>query len=354
MPDARQFVSKQDAKKPYYVGVDLGGTNVKAGVVDDLGRPMSWLSVPTETPKGPENGARRMGLAVHGAIEQAGLQPSDIINVGLGSPGTMDIPNGKLVMPSNLKGWEHFPIASRLSHYCGLPVIFSNDATAAAYAEYWSGAGRGFKSLVLFTLGTGIGCGIIIDDVSIDGENSHGGECGHIVINNSDDSRLCECGRRGHLEAYASATAVIKRTQEALDAGCKSSLYDRLTNGDKLDPKIVAEEAEKGDRLCKDMIFETARYMGVGISILMHTVDPTGILLGGAMTFGGNDTELGRRFLQEVKEEVNRRVFAVLAERITIEFAALGGDAGFIGAAGLARAAHRKSRLERSRCDCKE
>ena len=344
MSETRQFITKEEARAPFYVGVDLGGTNVKAGVVDDFGRPMSWLSIPTDTPKGPEDGARRMGLAVAEAIAQAGLHPSDINRVGLGSPGTMDLPAGRLVVPSNLKGWEHFPIAARLSHYCGLPVIFSNDATAAAYAEYWIGSGREYNSLVLFTLGTGIGCGIIIGDTSIDGENSHGGECGHIVIRYTDDARMCGCGRRGHLEAYASATAVTKRTREALDAGRESSLNGRLNNKcTKLNPKLVAEEAEKGDLLSNEIISDTARYMGVGISILMHTVDPSCILLGGAMTFGGNDAELGRRFLQEVKEEVNRQVFALLAERITIEYAALGGDAGFIGAAGLARAAYRKS-----------
>ncbi len=344
MSETRQFVTKEESRAPYYVGVDLGGTNVKAGVVDDLGRPMSWLSVPTDTPKGPEDGARRMGQAVAEAVAQAGLQPSDINRVGLGSPGTMDIPKGKLVVPGNLKGWEHFPIVARLSHHCGLPVVFSNDGAAAAYAEYWIGSGREYNSLVLFTLGTGIGCGIIIGDTSIDGENSHGAECGHVVINYADDARMCTCGRRGHLEAYASATAVIKRTREALDAGRESSLNNRLRNKcTRLDPILVAEEAEKGDPLSNEIISDTARYMGVGISILMHTIDPGCILLGGGMTFGGNDTELGRRFLQEVKEEVNRRVFAVLAERITIEYAALGGDAGFIGAAGLARVADRKS-----------
>ncbi len=344
MSETRQFVTKEESRAPYYVGVDLGGTNVKTGVVDDMGRPMSWLSIPTDTPKGPEDGARRMGQAVAQAVARAGLQSSDINRVGLGSPGTMDIPSGKLVVPSNLKGWEHFPIAARLSHHCGLPVVFSNDAAAAAYAEYWIGSGREYNSLVLFTLGTGIGCGIIIGDTSIDGENSHGGECGHMVIHCADDARMCACGRRGHLEAYASATAVIKRTREALDAGRESSLNDRLQNKcTRLDPILVAAEAEKGDRLSSEIISDTARYMGVGISILMHTIDPSCILLGGAMTFGGNDTELGRRFLQEVKAEVNRQVFAILAERITIEYAALGSDAGFIGTAGLARAAYRKS-----------
>ena len=126
--------------------------------------------------------------------------------------------------------------------------FFANDATAAAYAESWIGAGQEFNSLVLFTLGTGIGCGIIINDVAVDGEHSHGGECGHMVINFLDDARMCECGRRGHLEAYAGAKAVIKRTQEALDAGRESSLNVRIADGGQLDPKMIAEEAERGDR----------------------------------------------------------------------------------------------------------
>lgn len=342
MSDVRKFISKQEARKPYYLGVDLGGTNIKAGVVDDLGRPMSWLSIPTETPKGPEHGVNRLAMAVAEAVEQAGLQQADICRVGLGSPGTMDIPGGKLLVPANLKGWEYFPIAARLEERCGLPVVFANDASAAAYAEYWIGAGRGFNSMVLFTLGTGIGCGIIINNVSIDGENSHGGECGHMVINCSEDARMCQCGRRGHLEAYTSATAVTKRTQEALDAGEQSSLAARLAGGETLDPKMIAEEANKGDSLSREIILSTARYLGVGISIIMHTLDPNCVLLGGAMTFGGNDTVLGRRFLQEVKEEVNRQVYAILAERITIDYAALGGDAGFIGSAGIARATYNK------------
>lgn len=344
MSETHQFVSKEESQAPYYVGIDLGGTNIKAGVVDDLGRPMSWLSVPTDTPKGPEDGARRMGLAVADAIEQAGLQVSNIKSVGLGSPGTMDIPAGMLILPANLKGWDHFPIVERLSHHCGLPVVFSNDATAAAYGEFWIGSGSEYDSLVMFTLGTGIGCGIIIGDTPIDGEHSHGGEYGHVIICFRDDARMCACGKRGHIEAYASATAVIKRTREALDAGRESSLNERLQSKcTKLDPKLVAEEAEKGDELSNQIISETARYMGIGIANIMHTIDPACILIGGAMTFGENDTQLGRRFLAEIKAEVARQAYTVLAENTIIEYAALGGDAGFIGAAGLARAAYRKT-----------
>jgi len=343
MSQTRQFISADAAEGPFFVGVDLGGTNVKVGTVDNQGRPLSWLSIPTESEKGPEDGTRRMGEAVKRAISEAGLDPAQIARVGLGSPGTMDIPAGKLVKLVNLKGWDNFPIRDRLSSHCGLPVAFSNDAAAAAYGEFWVGSGRELASIVLLTLGTGIGCGIIIGDLSIIGENSHGAECGHIIIDCTKNARVCGCGQPGHLEAYASATAVIKRTQEALDAGRTSSLSERIAGGADLTPKLVADEAEAGDEFSLEIILETARYLGIGIVSLMHTIDPAGVLLAGAMTFGGNETELGRRFLGRITEEVKRRAFPVLAERTTINFASLGGDAGYIGAAGIARVEHQQA-----------
>jgi glucokinase len=348
MAETRRFISRDEAQSPFFAGIDLGATNIKVGVVDDLGRPLSWLTVPTECEKGPEDASRRMGEAVREAAREAGLSDGELARVGLGSPGTMDLAAGMLIEPANLKGlrgdeWHHFPIRDRVSHHCGLPVAFANDAGTAAYGEFWVGSGRDFRSLVLFTLGTGIGCGIIIGDYSLDGEHSHGAECGHIIINFHDDARVCGCGQPGHLEAYAGATAVIKRTREALDAGRASSLRDRLGAGAELSPKLLAEEAERGDELSLEIIMETARYIGVGVVSLMHTVDPNGVLLGGAMTFGGHDTELGRQFLAGVKEEVRRRAFALLAERTIIDYASLSGDAGYIGAAGIARIEHRNA-----------
>jgi glucokinase len=163
-----------------------------------------------------------------------------------------------------------------------------------------------------------------------------------VIINSAEDARFCGCGQRGHLEAYASATAVTKRTQEALDAGLKSSLTKRLEAGDELSPKLLAEEAEAGDDFSREIIMETARYLGIGVVNFMHTIDPNGVLLGGAMTFGGRDSKLGRQFLRRVKQEVQRRAFPVLAERTKIDFASLGGDAGYVGAAGIARMEHRR------------
>lgn len=344
MAETRQFITAQEAKAPFFVGIDLGGTNIKVGVVDDLGRPLSWLSIPTEVENGPEDAARRMGEAVHQAIRDAGLQASQIARVGLGSPGGMDIPKGMLTTVINLTGWDNFPIRDRVSHHCGMPVTFENDANAAAYGEYWVGSGRDFQSMVLLTLGTGIGCGIIIGDLVVQGAHSHGGEAGHIIIDPSDDARMCGCGYRGHLESYASATAVIKRAREALDAGRTSSLNQRIAAGEELTPKLIAEEAESGDAFSIEIISETARYLGIGTVSVMHVVDPAVVLLGGAMTFGGRDSELGRRFLAQVDAVVRRLARPVLARDTVLDFATLGGDAGFIGAAGVARLEYLKSK----------
>jgi glucokinase len=342
MAELRQFVARSEAQPPYFVGVDLGGTNVKIGVVDDLGRPLSWLSLPTNSPAGPEEAMQRVGQAVAKAVAEAGLAADDIARVGLGSPVTMDIPSGMLLEPPNLPGWENFPIRDRLEQHCGHDVTFANDANAAAYGEFWVGSGRDLASMVMFTLGTGVGGGIIIGDLAVDGHHSTGAECGHIIIEMGPQARLCPCGQPGHLEAYCSATAVLKRTHEALAVGRASRLGERMAEGAELTTLLVAEAAEAGDELADAILMETARYFGVGVTSIMHVVDPEGVVIGGAMNFGGNATPLGRRFLAEVRAEVRRRAFPVLARRTSVEYARLGGDAGFIGAAGLARLAHRK------------
>jgi glucokinase len=196
---------------------------------------------------------------------------------------------------------------------------------------------------VLLTLGTGVGGGIIVGGFSIDGEHSHGAECGHLIIDMRDDARMCGCGQRGHLEAYASGTAVIQRANEALAAGRMSTLSKRLAAGEAMSPLLLAQEAEAGDALSLEIILETARYLGVGVVSFMHTIDPAGVIIGGAMTFGGHESALGRQFLERIRQEVRSRAFPVPAAKTKIDFAALGGDAGYIGAAGIARLAYRRS-----------
>ena len=343
MPYTRQFVSLAQSEPPYFVGVDVGGTNIKVGVVDNQGRPMSWLSIQTQVERGPDDAVGRMCDAMSRAIEQSGVPREQIVRVGLGTPGTMDIAKGILLTPGNLPGWWHYPIRDRLARACGMAVTFANDARSATYGEFWVGSGRVFHSMVLFTLGTGVGGGIIIGDLLVTGEHSAGSELGHIIIDYNESARVCSCQQRGHLEAYASATSVVKRAHEALAEGRASSLRSRMAAGEELTALLIDQEAERNDELALEIVLDTARYLGIGIVTAMHSVDPQGIIIGGAMTFGEHETATGRKFLARIKEEVARRAFPELVEQTTIDFASLGGDAGFIGAAGLARREHQQA-----------
>lgn len=337
MSDHRILCPVDDAKRPLFAGVDVGGTSIKIGLVDDEGRTIAFASIPTDEARGCEDAVCRTQDKIVELLKGQSLALRDITAIGLGTPGTMDIPAGMILEPPNMPSWRDFPIRDRLSELCGRPVAYCNDAGAAAFGESWIGSGREFSSIVLLTLGTGVGGGIIVNNMSIDGVNSHGAECGHIIIDPRDDARLCGCGQTGHLEAYASATGVIKRTEEALAAGRASTLRDFVAAGNELTGLAIANAAEAGDPLALDIVFQTAEYIATGIVTLVHTIDPGAVILGGAMTFGGYDKELGRQFLARITERVRCRVFPTQAANLTIRFASLGSDAGYIGAAGIAR-----------------
>lgn len=318
-------------KPPFFLGIDLGGTNVKSGVVDDDGRAFSSVSLPTQAELGPEKGLETLAEAGRKAVEKSGLALSDIAAVGLGSPGTMDIPGGMLIDPPNLPAWTDLPIRDRLRDKLGRPTILQNDANAAAYGEFWVGAGRDVQSLVMFTLGTGIGCGIIEHGRILQGRHSHGAECGHIVIQ-MDNARQCSCGKYGHLEAYASATSLVKRAMEALeqDRTAKSALRAHLARGE-LTARIIDQAADAGDALARRLMRETARYLAVGAVSVMHTIDPDLVLFGGGMIAAGE------KFLADIRADIQSMAFPIPAAKTLVAYAELGSDAGFIGAAGCAR-----------------
>jgi glucokinase len=329
-------MSTTRGRAPYYVGVDVGGTNIKAGVVDDQGQSLSHVSVPTDAERGPSVGLENIARAAELAIAESGLARGALRGVGLATPGTMDIPTGYLIDPPNLPGWKNVPIRDEVAEKLRLPTLLQNDANAAAYGEFWAGRAKEARSLVFWTLGTGIGCGIIIDHLIVEGAHSHGAECGHIIIEMT-NGRLCGTGQFGTLEAYAGARAVVARCEEALAAGRTSAIASRLEAGEELTPLLIAHVAESGDALCHELVMETARFMGIGTVTLMHTIDPEMVLFGGAMTFGRNESELGRQFLSEIRAEIHKRAFPIPARKTIVEYASLGGDAGYIGAAGCAR-----------------
>lgn len=318
-----------DFRPPYYLGVDLGGTFIKAGVVDDDGRAVSSVSRATEVQRGPEVGQANLADAAGLALAASGLAWDQIAAVGLGAPGPMDIAGGMLHGPNNLPEWVDWPVRDRLAETLGKPVVLQNDANAAAFGEHWVGAGRGSRSLVMFTLGTGIGCGIIEDGRIIEGRTSHGGEGGHIVIQ-MDGGRPCTCGQTGHLEAYASATALVERAVEAIEFEPDSSLRHHFEAG-TLTSKAIAEAAAAGDRLATHLMRETARYLAVGAVSLIHVIDPDVVLFGGGMIAAGPT------LLEGIRSGVRALAFPIPAAHVRIEYAELGGNAGFIGAAGCAR-----------------
>jgi glucokinase len=339
--DPAEPAPRDASRRPLYAGIDVGGTNIKIGLVDDHGATVAYRSIETEQERGAADGAKRIGAAVRELIAEGGVSAADVARAGLATPGPMDIPGRMLLNPGNLRGWHNAPIPDLVADACGVSVTYANDANAAAFGEFWAGAARDYRSLVLFTMGTGIGGGIVVDDMLIEGVHSNGGELGHIVIDAREDAPLNAMGLRGTLEGFCGANAVIRRTEAALAAGDPSSVRKRMERGEELTPLLIAEEAERGDQLAYDIVMETARYMGIGVASVVHTIDPESVVIGGAMTFGGDGHPLGEAFMARLRAEARRRMFECLRDKVHIDFAVLGGDAGYIGAAGLARREYR-------------
>lgn len=335
-----KFVTAEHAVAPWFVGLDVGGTTMKAGVVDDEGSVLGTAVSPTEPEKGQAHGLACMAETIRQAVQDSGLTMKDIAAVGVATPGTMDLAAGMILDPPNLKPWRNVPVRQYIEKAFGLPTAFQNDANAAALGEFWVGAGREAFSMVLFTLGTGVGGGIIIDHQVLEGRHSHGAELGHMKIEMT-QPRLCGCGKRGCLEAYASATAVVKRTLEALEKDSQSSLSGFLQQPDDLTAKDIFDAAAAGDRLAQQIVEDTAFYLALGASNAMHTVDPDMVVFGGGMTAAGEP------FLDRIRYHVKEVSFPVPAAKTEIGYALLGNDAGFIGAAACARQVYLQKQMSK-------
>lgn len=307
------------------LGIDLGGTSTGVGIVTSLGKLEESVSFPTEARGGPEQAVRAIGAAARDLLAR---HDGKVALVGVGAPGPLDIRTGVVIEMPNL-GWKNVPLRAMLEEEFGLVTHLDNDANAAAFGEYWVGAGRGARLLVCFTLGTGVGGGIVLDGAVLRGASGAAAEFGHMLIEPS--GRKCSCGKSGCLEAYASATAIAARARERLEMRRDSTLRD-LTARDPslLTSKLVAEAAGKGDVLALEIIEETARYLAVGISNVMNVLNPDAVVVGGGV-MGAGDLLLGplRDFVRELTFDVQYRDARIVA-------AALGGEAGIVGAAGIA------------------
>lgn len=339
---AEPTVHAGDFQEPYFLGVDVGGTNIKIGLIDDAGQTVVFLSIATNPADGPQRACERVAAAAEKMAAEAGIRQKQIVRCGLGTPGPMCLRRGMLLTPTNLPSWHHFPARAELSKELGIPVSFVNDANAAAFGEYWVGTGSQASGLALLTLGTGVGGGLISEGKLINGVNSFGSELGHMIVDSSPDARLCNWGGgKGQLEAYASASAVRLRAAAGLADGVTTLITETAT-AESVTALDVYKAAMKDDQFALEIVDETAFYLGVGVTGAVHAIDPGLVVLGGAMNFGGRESPIGRRFLSGVISEFKSRTFENVFEGTKIDFASLGGDAGYIGAAGVARQDYQK------------
>ena len=307
----------------YRIGIDLGGTNIAVGVVDENYQLLAQHSVPTLAQRSAEEVIRDMGDAVETVLAKAGITAADCESIGIGSPGTCDSEKGIVARAYNL-GWFDVPICAMLRERFGIPVRLSNDANCAALAETVAGAAVGCKNMVLITLGTGVGGGIIIDGKIYAGMRSAGAELGHTLL--VLDGEPCSCGRRGCWETYASATALIRQAEKAA-AEHPESL---LAQVEKMTGLAVFEAADKGDCVAQAVIDRYCEYVAAGFTDLVNALAPEMILLGGGIS------RQGERILAPIREYVVNNCFGQKDGAVPIIAAAkLGNEAGIIGAAAL-------------------
>ena len=311
-----------------FVGIDLGGTNIKGGVVDEHRTVLSKVSIPTEADRGPDHVIRRMADLVGLVIEEAGLAKPDIEAVGIGSPGSMSHTLGIIIKPPNLPGWENVPLRDRIKEMTAFPTTLENDANAAAWGEFWAGAGRGTRHMVMFTLGTGVGGGIIANGRLLRGHFDNAAELGHTII--QPGGRQCGCGQKGCLEAYASASYTARRATEAVEAGEASSLAEVLQTQGEITSEDVVNAATASDPLAVRIFDETCHYLAIACVNMQHATNPERIVLAGGMIAAGN------ALLQPIREKAAEMTWGAADDLPEILFASLGNDAGFIGAAGCA------------------
>ena len=307
----------------YRIGIDLGGTNIAVGVVDDRHRIVAEASLPTGAHRPAEQVVADMCRAVELALDKAGLTPADCASIGVGAPGTCDPERGVVVRAYNLN-WFDVPVCAMLTAHFGLPARLSNDANCAALAETVAGAAVGCRNMVLITLGTGVGGGIIVDGRIVSGLGGAGGEPGHSLL--VLDGEPCTCGRRGCWEVYASATALIRQGREAAAAHPTSLLnrYPELTGRD------VFDAADAGDEAAQAVLERYYVYVAAGITDLVNILSPEMVLIGGGIS------RQGERLLRPIRRYVAANCFGGESRpQPIIQAAQLGNEAGIIGAAAL-------------------
>lgn len=307
----------------YCIGIDLGGTSVKYGIFEISGQLVDKWQIPTDTSESGRYILPEIANQLKRRIEQLKLDRTEIGGLGIGVPGLVT-GNGQVSLAVNL-GWTGVPVSQELSSLTGLPVKVTNDANAAALGEMWQGSGRGFRNLVMITLGTGIGGGVIIEEQVVQGLYGAAGEIGHIPVV-YDETEVCGCGRYGCLEQVASATGIVRTARRLLSEPQQESSI--LAGNQNISAHAVIEAAKAGDKLALNVMERAGKFLGAAMASITGVLDPEIYIIGGGVS------KAGQFLLELIRRHYKEQVLA-LCRNTEIRLAELGNDAGIYGAARL-------------------
>jgi len=310
------------------IGVDLGGSKVAVGVVNERGEILLKIREETPVEEGPSRITNRIVDIIFRLLRQLAIAKENIKGVGVGAPGQIDPRSGTVLFAPNLR-WERVPLSKNLHDLLGLPVLVDNDVRLMAIAEHRFGAGQGGRDIICIFVGTGIGSGIIINGRLLRGAGNYAGEIGHMTI--EAQGPLCGCGNYGCYEALAAGPAIARRAVTRLAKG-EDSLIREMVGGDfsHILPSLIFRAAEKGDRLAREILEESAEYLGIGVANLINIFNPELVILGGGVL------EVIPDMLEKIEATVKRRALPAASQGAKIVPARLGNDAGIIGGALLA------------------
>ncbi|MBI1747138.1 MAG: ROK family protein [Acidobacteria bacterium] len=316
-------------QRKWIIGIDLGGSHFSVGLVSTSGALQSVQRHRVAVADGPAAIIDQMREVIFAQLDSQGLTRTDVLAVGIGSPGPFDRKAGVIIESYNLQ-WFDVPLVKMLRERVGMDVVLDGDAISATYGEWWAGVGRGSRHMVGLTLGTGVGGGLIINGAVYYGCSDLAGHFGHMII--EANGRVCSCGNQGCLEAYASASAIVGRALEKPKELRRSQAWKEIAGeSHRLTAKVLYQWARRGDGFARALFEETGRYLGTGLAGIIHTVNPEIIVVGGAVAKAGN------LLLTPARQEAGRRAFKSAFRRTRIVRASLAENAGVIGAAGLAQ-----------------
>ncbi|MDQ0902795.1 MULTISPECIES: ROK family glucokinase [unclassified Paenibacillus] len=307
-----------------YIGVDLGGTNIKVGICDEQGKLLQTFEGPTGAENGSDFVIERIAQYVRQVVEESPFEWEQVAGIGAGLAGFMDIPEGFVKFSPNLL-WHNVPAKKMLEEFLGKTVKIDNDANVAALGEAWAGSGAGIPNVVCYTLGTGVGGGIIINGKIYQGSTGMAGELGHMSVVPDIEAIQCGCGQMGCLETVSSATGIVRMANEAVERGEKTS----LALHEKIEAKHVFDAAKSGDEVSLRIVNRAAYYIGRSMAAMAVIVNPKRFIIGGGVS------KAGEILFQPIRETFKKYTPETASEGVEIVAATLGNDAGIVGAAGL-------------------